>query len=130
MILRMMHPSPSRLLSLVSAILLAGCGDGPSGTGDTPPPTAGVDVGNIFFQSDRNASIDPAIDTVATGGTVTWTWIEAGIHTVRFDDAGLPESPSFDEDGSVFSMPFPAAGTYTYDCRVHGLGMTGTIVVR
>lgn len=130
MMLRTMQPYPKRLLSLVSAILLAGCGDGPAGTGETPPPTATVNVANILFQSARNGSTDPAIDTVATGGTVTWTWTEAGTHTVRFEDAGFPESPPFSDDGSVFSMSFPAAGAYTYDCGIHGLGMTGTVVVR
>lgn len=128
--LRMMQPRPRRLLSLVSATLLASCGDGPAGSGETPPPTATVNVANILFQSARNGSTDPAIDTVATGGTVTWTWTEAGTHTVRFDDAGFPESPAFSDDGSVFSTSFPDAGSYTYDCGVHGLGMTGTIVVK
>lgn len=125
----MIHSRGWSLLSLVSATLLAGCGDGPAGTGATPP-AASVNVANILFQSVRNQSMDPAIDTVAAGGTVTWTWTEAGIHTVRFDDPGLPESPAFGDDGSVFSMPFPTPGTYTYDCGVHGLGMTGTIVVK
>ena len=125
-----MIPPPERLLSLASIILLAGCGDGPAGTGEPPPAIASVNVANILFQSVRNQSNDPAIDTVAIGGTVTWTWIEAGTHTVRFADPGFTESPALSDDGSVFSMPFPAAGTYTYDCRVHGLGMTGTIVVK
>jgi plastocyanin len=44
--------------------------------------------------------------------------------------AGLPESPTFSESGSVFSMPLPAAGTYTYDCGIHGLAMAGSIVVK
>lgn len=118
------------LLSLVSAILLAGCGDGPAAAGATPPPSATINVGNIFFQSPRNESMDPAIDTVVTGGTITWTWTEAGTHTVRFDDAAFPESPTFVDGGSVFSMPFPTAGTYTYDCGVHGSLMTGTVVVK
>ncbi|HEV8178596.1 MAG TPA: hypothetical protein VGP44_13035 [Gemmatimonadales bacterium] len=130
MTLRMMNLHPRRLLPLVSTILLAGCGDGPAGVGGTPPPTAGIKVANILYQSARNGSTDPAVDTLATGGTATWTWTESGTHTVRFDDAGLPESPPFSDDGSVFSRSFPAAGTYTYDCGIHGLGMTGTIVVK
>ncbi|MEO8089354.1 MAG: hypothetical protein ABI703_03550 [Gemmatimonadales bacterium] len=126
----MMQTRPKRILSLVSAILLAACGDGPAGLGRTPPPTASVNVGNLFFQSARNGSMDPAIDTVAVGGTVTWTWTEAGAHTVRFADPGLAESPGLSDDGSVFGTSFPAAGTFSYDCGVHGLAMTGTIVVR
>jgi plastocyanin len=125
---RMMRSHRWSLVGL--AFLLAGCGDGPAGTGETPPSSVAVDVGNIFFQSARNGSMDPAVDTVAAGGTVTWTWIEAGTHTVRLEDAGLPESPEFTDNGSVFSMPFPAAGTYAYDCGVHGPVMAGTIVVK
>jgi hypothetical protein len=112
------------------AFLLAGCGDGPAGTGETPPSSVAINVGNVFFRSVHNGSTDPALDTVAAGGTVTWTWIETGTHSVRFDDASLPESPAFSDGGSVFSMAFPAAGTYTYDCGIHGPVMAGTIVVK
>lgn len=126
----MMHSRRWWLLSLVSATLLAGCGDGPAGTGETPPSSVTVNVGNSFFQSVPNGSMHLAVDTVAAGGTVTWTWIESGTHSVRFDDAGLPESPTFFDSGSMFSMPFPAPGTFTYDCGVHGSVMAGTIVVK
>jgi plastocyanin len=112
------------------AVLLAGCGDGPAGTGENPPSSATLNVGNVFFQSVHNGSMHPAVDTVAAGGTVTWTWIETGTHSVRFDDAGLPEGPAFTDSGSAFSMAFPAAGTYTYDCGIHGPVMAGTIVVK
>ena len=125
----MIHSRRWSLLSLISATLLAGCGDGPAGTGETPSSVT-VNVGNIFFQSVHNGSMDLAVDTVAAGGTVTWTWIEAGTHSVRFDDASLPESPTFVDSGSMFSMAFPAAGTFSYDCGVHGSVMAGTIVVK
>lgn len=39
----------------------------------TAPLTAGVIVGDFFFRSARNLSQGPAVDTVAVGGTVTWT---------------------------------------------------------
>jgi plastocyanin len=84
----------------------------------------------VWFQSVRNGTMDPAIDTVTTGGTVTWTWAEAGSHTVRFESPGPAESPLFEESGSVFSQAFPTAGTYAYDCGIHGSSMTGTVVVR
>ena len=32
--------------------------------------------------------------------------------------------------GSTYKVTFTAAGTYQYDCAVHGTMMTGTIVVR
>jgi plastocyanin len=126
----MMHSPRWSFLGLGLALLVVGCGDGPAGNGDNPPSSAAVDVGNIFFRSVHNGSMEPAVDTVAAGGTVTWTWIEVGTHTVQFDDAGFPESAEFTDTGSAVSMAFPAAGTYTYDCGIHGPVMAGTIVVR
>jgi len=32
--------------------------------------------------------------------------------------------------GQTFTMTFPTAGTFQYDCAVHGTQMTGTIVVQ
>jgi plastocyanin len=124
----MMHAHRWSLLCL--ALLLAGCGDDPAGTGQTPPSSAAVNVGNIFFQSVHNGSVNPAVDTVAAGGTVTWTWTQTGTHSVQFADVGLPESPALTDNGSVFSQAFPTAGTYPYDCGIHGPAMYGTIVVK
>ena len=46
----------------------------------TPPSPAAIaiTVGNDFFRSDRNQTTGPAVDTVAVGGTVTWTWVAGG----------------------------------------------------
>jgi plastocyanin len=118
------------LLSLPLATLLAGCGDGPAGTGDTPPSSLTVNLGNVFFQSVHNGTMNPALDTVAVGGTVTWAWTQAGTHSVRFFDDALPESSALSESGSVFRAQFPTAGTYPYDCGIHGAVMSGTIVVK
>jgi plastocyanin len=115
---------------LCLALLLAGCGDDPAGTGQTPPPSAAVNVGNIFFESVHNGSENTAVDTVAAGGTVTWTWVQVGTHSVRFADASLSEGPAFTDNGSVFSLAFPTTGTYLYDCGIHGPAMIGTIVVK
>jgi hypothetical protein len=89
-------------------------------------------VGDIFFQSDLNGSRNPAVDTVAAGGTVTWTWggSESLPHSVQSTG-----SPSFTSSaiqtgaGQTYQFTFPTAGTYQYDCAVHGQMMTGTIVV-
>jgi plastocyanin len=125
-----MMPSPRwSFPSLVLVALVVGCGDGPSGT-DSPPSSLNVDVGNNFYRSVRNGSLDPAQDTVAVGGTVTWTWIEPGSHGVRFDDPTLSDGPELSASGSVSSTTFPAAGSFTYDCSVHGAVMAGTIVVK
>jgi plastocyanin len=102
-------------------------------TADPIPTVADVLVGNIFFTSDQNSSSDPAVDTVAVGGTVTWTWGVTGIaqHSVR--SQGTPSFTSSDTklgNGQTYSFTFTAPGSYNYDCAVHGSQMTGRIVVR
>jgi plastocyanin len=126
-----MMPSNRRSrLAIALALLLAACSDGPSGTGDNIPSSAGVDVGNVFYRSVLNGSINPAVDTVAVGGTVTWTWTQAGTHGVQFDDPSILPSADLAESGSEFSTSFATAGTFTYDCSIHGPAMAGTIVVK
>jgi plastocyanin len=102
------------------------------GTGGATPSTAAVTVGDIFFKSALNGSSNPAVDTVAVNGTVTWTWAttEALPHSVQSTG-----SPSFTSSGiltgsgKTYQFTFTAPGTYQYDCGVHGQMMTGTIVV-
>jgi plastocyanin len=103
----------------------------PSG-GTSAPAAADVTVGDIFFKSVRNGSSNPAVDTVAVNGTVTWTWAttESLPHSVQ-----STSSPSFTSSeiqtgsGNIYQFTFASPGTYLYDCAVHGKMMTGTIVV-
>jgi plastocyanin len=102
------------------------------GTGAATPSTAAVTVGDIFFKSGRNGSSNPAVDTVAVNGTVTWTW--ASTETLPHSVQSMG-SPSFTSSaiqsgaGKTYQVTFPAPGTYQYDCAVHGTMMTGSIVV-
>jgi plastocyanin len=96
------------------------------------PTTASVTVGNIFFRSDRN-STEPAVDTVAVGGTVTWNWVNTGAepHSVRATGSPtFPGSGILTGSGESYNNTFSTAGTYNYDCSVHGSQMTGRVVVR
>jgi plastocyanin len=119
-----------RMLSVSVALAgLFGCGDDQASP-DVPPAAASVSVGNVFFQSVRNGSRNPAVDTVAGGGTVTWSWSEPGTHGVHFQGEPFPDGPDLSDAGSEYSLAFPTPGSYTYDCTIHGDLMTGTIVVR
>jgi plastocyanin len=94
------------------------------------PTTANVTVGpGIVFTSNHNATHNPAVDTVAVGGTVTWTWASGSIdHSVQ--STGSPTFPSSATKATgTHTATFGTAGTYTYDCAVHGPLMTGRIVV-
>jgi adhesin/invasin len=102
-------------------------------TADPIPSVADVLVGNLFFTSDQNSSSNPAVDTIGVGGTVTWTWGNTGIaqHSVR--SQGTPSFTSSATklgNGQTYSFSFTAAGSYNYDCAVHGSLMTGRVVVR
>ncbi len=89
--------------------------------------------GSIVFTSAHNGSAHPAVDTVAVGGTVTWTWTTTGGIAHSVQSLGSPSFPSsvvMTGDGKSYTAPFSTPGTYQYDCAVHGQQMTGTIVVR
>ena len=134
---------------MLAASLLAGCSDnnnptGPSngggngggttggGTGSPPPATASVTLGDIFFESDQNGTRNPAVDTVAVNGTVTWTWGSSASMAHSVQSEGSPDFTSssiMSGAGSTHQATFTTPGTYHYDCAVHGQLMTGTIVV-
>ncbi|MDH5235368.1 MAG: hypothetical protein OEW77_10450, partial [Gemmatimonadota bacterium] len=96
----------------------------------TAPLTAGVTIGDIFFRSNRNLSQTPTlvVDTIAVGGTVTWTWTQSLPHSVQSDGA-----PSFTSSGvqttGIYQIIFNSVGSYNYSCSIHP-SMTGRVVVR
>jgi plastocyanin len=117
---------------MAAAAAAAGCSGDDNAPSDGGTPGT-VTVGNIFFKSGNNDTQNPAIDTVAVGTTVTWTWTNTGStpHSVRSE-----ESPSFTSsetltgDDMTYTFTFTSPGTYQYDCAVHGDLMTGRIVVQ
>ena len=101
-------------------------------TAQTPPPvptTADVDIGDDFFKSVLNMSQNPAVDTVAVGGKVTWTWRGVANHSVQSTGSPSFTSSTIKASGT-YSFTFNSAGTYHYDCAVHGPIMSGIIVVK
>ena len=128
----------SRLPAGIVLALLAGCSGGtsatdPPGDGGAAPPAAAVSVGNNLFESAHNRSTNPAVDTIAAGGTVTWTWTNSGgvQHSVRSLNSPIfRNSVVKSGDGSTYQARFARAGSYEYDCAIHGAAMTGLIVVQ
>jgi plastocyanin len=108
-------------------------------TDPVPVPTsAAVSVRDNNFLSVRNGTTNPAVDTIAVGGSVTWTWAPS---TGASHNITPTVSPTFTGRGTVTPPPTPephtatfaAPGTYIYFCTVHGQansGMRGRIVVR
>ncbi len=96
-------------------------------------PDAHVTVGNDLFRSVQNGTQNPAVDTIAAGARVTWTWNAAGSHSIR--STGVPpeifrNSVVMGAAGDSYSVRLLNPGTYDYDCAIHGAAMTGRIVVK
>ena len=103
-------------------------GDGGGGGGTGPAGTVTIGAA-IQYVSGHNGTMNPAVDTIAAGSTVTWTWTGALPHGVRsVGTPGFTSSPTHTGSGTYVAT-FTDPGTYRYDCSVHGQGMTGTIVV-
>jgi plastocyanin len=92
--------------------------------------SASVTIGNFFFKSDRNNSQNPAVDTVAVGGTVTWTWAGSPTQHGVASTGVTSFANSSTQAAGTYTLLFAVAGTYTYECSVHGALMTGRIVVQ
>ena len=70
----------------------------------------------------------PPTVTVATGGTVNWTF-QSKQHNVTFRSATGAPSSIGNTVAAQASRSFPTAGVFTYDCTLHA-GMTGTVLVQ
>ena len=90
-----------------------------------------VTVGaGIVFTSTRNGDRNPAVDTISAGQGVLWRWA-GGDHSV--ESTGTPSFASStisSTAGNLYVLTFGSAGTYQYDCAVHGTSMTGRVVVQ
>ena len=80
------------------------------------------------YTSDRNATRDPAVDTIGVGGTISWSGLGSGSHFVR--STGSPSFTTQTVSAATYQFTFNTIGTYQYDCTIHGSGMTGRVVVR
>src|SRR5262249_47024669 len=104
----------------------------PAGPPPPPPDAVAATVGNNFFKSGHNPTENPAVDTLAVNGTVTWTWTSTGATSHSVQSTGAPSFTSsaiMSGNGQTYTFQFTQAGTYTYNCAVHGNAMTGRIVV-
>lgn len=98
-----------------------------------PPPPPSVTVGTSYFLSDRNWSTDAAVDTVAVGTRLTWTWVTGPAVSHSVQSVGTPSFPSSPLMGGVgvtYSIRFDRAGTYRYNCVAHPGNMFGRVVVK
>ncbi len=83
-------------------------------------------------------SFSPSSITIIVGDTVSWTYTGASAHTTTcngatsgttFPSGGTTWDSGVFFSGGSFKKAITVAGNYTYICTVHGVSMSGTIVV-
>jgi plastocyanin len=75
-------------------------------------------------------SFSPLTVTISAGQYVTWKNTDAITHTTTSNAIPTPIWNSGNmPPGATYSVYFPTAGTYTYYCLIHGVAMSGTVVV-
>ena len=121
---------------LLMAAVAAGCGGDGSGKADTPgaaTPTrtssAAAGQSLISIQVADN-SFAPANLTVPKGTKVTWDWAGTNPHSVVGTWAGSAVQSAQQRGSGTFAFTFEAAGTFNYQCGVHGAAMAGKVTVK
>jgi plastocyanin len=110
---------------------------GPTAT-RTPTPTvtpqAGTRTVNVGAGPLSMSFVDQvtgtSTSTIPVGTTINWVWVGGLLHstTSQSSSAEVWDSGVF---GAPHSFPhtFNTAGTFAYICQVHGIDMTGTVIV-
>ncbi|HUR92547.1 MAG TPA: plastocyanin/azurin family copper-binding protein [Gemmatimonadaceae bacterium] len=114
---------------VVATLLACGGGGGDGGITNPPPPGGGGGGGSANTVILGASSFSPTSLTIQVGGTVTWNNTSATTHNVTFNTAaGAPPNIGDHSSGSS-SRTFTTAGTFGYQCTLHG-GMTASITVQ
>jgi plastocyanin len=120
------------LLVLCAVLLVSGLSDRVCGREEKEKAAAGTEHKVTMTNKGGTNKFDPAEITIKVGDWVKWV-NEGGSHTATSDDfkTGNPKK-TFNtgrvDKGQEASVPFNAAGTYTYHCEFHP-GMKGKITV-
>lgn len=112
--------------ALACAILFVGSSCGKSGGYSNSNPPAGGNTGSDI--SMINMTFSPATKTVAKGAVVTWKNNDGYDHTVTSND-GISFNSGTIGSGKTYSYTASVAGTFDYHCTIHGVAMSGTLIV-
>lgn len=120
----------------VVTLALVACGggggssySGPTGTSGTPGTTGTTGTVPVnTIQATDGLVFNPSTLTVAKGTMVTFTFGSV-VHNVTFNGAGAPPNIPDTYNGSA-PRTFSNAGTFGFQCSIHGGYMTGQITVQ
>ena len=105
------------------ALFLAGLGLGLWSCGESLGPN-GEQLVTV-----ENNDFDPGSKAISVGQTVLWQWAagSAGHNVTWVNQSGTGNSAT--QSTGTYSRTFDTAGTYDYYCTIHGLSMSGSVVV-
>jgi plastocyanin len=111
----------------VATFTLTACSSGAGSSTDAPFEVAGSAVATTKVQLPKSYRFDPAVITIASGSTVTWTNEDDFPHNVHLLDGSevVKDLPI----GGSASIDFADPGTVYYECSIHPQQMHGKIVV-
>jgi len=75
-----------------------------------------------------NMTFSPDTKTVVKGAVVTGTNNDGYDHTVTSNDGTSFNSGTINS-GKTYSYTASVAGTFAYHCTIHGVAMSGTLIV-
>ena len=122
---------------VLTALTISACGGSDSSPQPpmSPSPPPGGTTANVYILPGAttlgsNAFGDEAI-VIYTGERMRWRNMDAAIHALVADSAGVPDFQGTDDlaPGAEQSFNMTRTGTTTFHCRIHP-SMIGTLVVR
>lgn len=128
-----LHAATLHAAALLSVFAVAACG----GDDQTPPPATATGGTSSPARGQSLISIEvsdnkftPSNLTVPKGTKITWDWTGANAHSVigKWQETRV-QSEQLTGHGS-FSFTFETAGTFDYQCGVHGAAMTARVTVK
>ena len=124
---------PLTAMAVLSVAVLAGCGDDDDDDTETATSAATTapsgDGGEDATVTVEDNSFSPAEVTIGVNHEVIWEWSGSNPHSVvgTFNGESV-ESPTLTGAGT-FVFAFSEAGTFEYQCGIHGAGMSGTVTI-
>ncbi len=105
------------------SLLLTGCNKSNS---STPAGNQGGTPSTII--SIRYMAFSPASKTVKKGTKVEWDNYDGSAHTATSNDGVTFNTGNIPANGSA-SYTANTTGTFNYHCTIHGVSMSGTLIV-
>ncbi len=108
----------------ITGLIAFACSKGSSYTAPKPPPG---DTSPVLITI-HDMTFAPGTVTVTKGTVVKWQNDDGYAHTVNSNDGTTFSSGTINGGGS-FTYTTTLAGTFNYHCLIHGLPMSGILIV-